>query len=121
MGEPYACFVQSSAQLPFMVMPDAVKALIDLAGAQPEALTRQVYNVTSFSLTAQHFLDYVIEAFPNASIRFESDVKREAIVNSWPADLDDDAACRDWGWSPDYEVDRAFQEYLIPTIRDRYG
>jgi threonine 3-dehydrogenase len=121
MGEPYACFVQPSAQLPFMVMPDAVKALIDLAGAQPEALTRQVYNVTSFSLTAQHFLDYVIEAFPNASIRFESDVKREAIVNSWPADLDDDAACRDWGWSPDYEVDRAFQEYLIPTIRDRYG
>jgi len=117
---PYACFVQPSAQLPFMAMPDAVKALIDLEAASPDALTRQVYNVTSFSLTAQEFLDYVIEAFPEASVSFESDPKREAIVDSWPADLNDDAACQDWGWNPDYEVNRAFQEYLIPTIQDRY-
>ena len=119
-GEPYSCFVQPTAQLPFMAMPDAVKALIDLEAAPQDALTRQVYNVTSFSLTAQHFLDYVLEAFPDASIRFESDPKREAIVNSWPADLDDDAACQDWEWHPDYDIDRAFQDYLIPTIRDRY-
>jgi threonine 3-dehydrogenase len=119
-GEPYACFVQPTAQLPFMVMPDAVKALIDLEAATPEALTRQVYNVTSFSLTAKQFFDYVVEAFPGASVKFESDHKREAIVDSWPADLDDDAARQDWGWRPDYEVERAFHEYLIPTIRERY-
>lgn len=81
---------------------------------------RQVYNVTSFSLTAQQFLDHVVEAFPQASVTFESDHKREAIVDSWPADLDDAGARTDWGWSPDYHVDRAFQEYLIPTIRERY-
>lgn len=119
-GEPYTCFVQPSAQLPFMAMPDAIKALIDLETAPAEALTRQVYNVTSFSLTAQQFLDYVLDAFPEASVRFESDTKREGIVDSWPADLNDDAARQDWGWSPDYDVDRAFHEYLIPTIRERY-
>jgi threonine 3-dehydrogenase len=120
-GEPYACFVQPTAQLPFMAMPDAVKSLIDLEAVPLESLTRQVYNVTSFSLTAQEFLDYVIEAFPRASVQYESDHKREAIVNSWPADLDDEAARRDWGWQPDYDVERAFQEYLIPTIRERYN
>lgn len=119
-GEPYTCFVQPSAQLPFMAMPDAIKALIDLETAPAEALTRQVYNVTSFSLTAQQFLDYVLDAFPEASVRFESDTKREGIVDSWPADLNDDAARQDWGWSPDYDVDRAFHEYLIPTIHERY-
>ena len=118
--EPYACFVQPTAQLPFMAMPDAVKALVDLEAASSDALARQVYNVTSFSLTAQEFLDYVNEAFPGASIIFESDPKREAIVDSWPADLNDEAACQDWGWAPDYGVDRAFREYLIPTIRNRY-
>ncbi|TFH37757.1 MAG: NAD-dependent epimerase/dehydratase family protein [Anaerolineales bacterium] len=120
-GEPYACFVQPAAQLPFMAMPDAVKALVDLEAVPAERLTRQVYNVTSFSLTARQFLDYVLEAFPGASIRFESDPKREAIVNSWPADLNDDAARQDWGWRPDFDVDRAFKEYLIPTIGGRYS
>jgi nucleoside-diphosphate-sugar epimerase len=119
-GAPYACFVQPTAQLPFMAMPDAVKALVDLEAAPSESLTRQVYNVTSFSLTAQQFLGEVLVAFPDAQVTFESDRKREAIVDSWPADLNDDAACEDWGWKPDYDVERAFQEYLIPTIRERY-
>jgi threonine 3-dehydrogenase len=119
-GEAYACFVQPTAQLPFMVMPDAVQALIDLEAASLETLTRQVYNVTSFSLTAQQFMDHVVEAFSQASVTFESDHKREAIVDSWPADLNDDAARTDWDWNPEYEVERAFQEYLIPTIRERY-
>jgi nucleoside-diphosphate-sugar epimerase len=119
-GEAYACFVQPTAQLPFMAMPDAVKALIDLEAASLESLTRQVYNVTSFSLTAQQFQNHVLDAFPEASVTFESDNKREAIVDSWPADLDDDAARADWGWSPEYGVERAFHEYLIPTIRERY-
>lgn len=119
-GEPYICFVKPTAQLPFMAMPDAVKALIELEAAPLEVLTRQVYNVTSFSLTAQQFLDYVKEAFPKAEVTFSSDYKREAIVDSWPADLDDDAAREDWGWSPDFNVERAFEEYLIPTIQERY-
>lgn len=119
-GEAYACFVQPTAQLPFMAMPDAVKALIDLEAALLESLTRQVYNVTSFSLTAQQFLEQVVKAFPDAAVSFESDRKREAIVDSWPADLNDDAARADWGWSPEYDVERAFMEYLIPTIRERY-
>jgi nucleoside-diphosphate-sugar epimerase len=119
-GDPYACFVQPTAQLPFMAMPDAVKALIDLEAAQLEKLTRQVYNVTSFSLTAQQFLEHVIGAFPDAKVTFESDPKREAIVDSWPANLNDDTAREDWGWSPEYDVERAFQEYLIPTISERY-
>jgi nucleoside-diphosphate-sugar epimerase len=119
-GEPYACFVQPTAQLPFMAMPDAVKALVDLEAAPSKALTRQVYNVTSFSLTAQQFLDKVLKAFPKARVSFESDRKREAIVDSWPADLNDDAACEDWAWKPDYDVGRAFEEYLIPTIHKRY-
>ena len=48
------------------------------------------------------------------------DVKRQGIVDSWPADVDDAAARRDWGFAPRYDLERAFPEYLIPTIRDRY-
>jgi len=119
-GEPYACFVREDARIPFMAMPDAVTALLDLAKAPREALTRLVYNVTSFSLSASEIRDLVLKAFPEAHITFEPDLKRQGIVDSWPADLDDHDARRDWGWQPAYDVQRSFNEYLIPNILKRY-
>ncbi|MCS6807169.1 MAG: NAD-dependent epimerase/dehydratase family protein [Acidobacteriota bacterium] len=119
-GEPYECFVDEGAQLPFMVMPDAIKALTMLADAPAERLTQRVYNVTSFSFTAGEFRDRVLRAFPNARITFKVDVPRARIVDSWPANVDDMPARDDWGWKPDYDLDRAFDEYLVPTISRYY-
>lgn len=119
-GEPYNCFVREDARIPFMTMPDAVNALLTLAAAPREKLTRLIYNVTSFSLSAGEIRERVIRAFPHAEIRFEPDAKRQLIIDSWPADLDDSAARRDWGWRPQHDVDTAFETYLIPNIRERY-
>lgn len=119
-GEEYACFVRPDAVLPFMVMPDAVKSLIQLEAADRNRLTQTVYNVTSFNPSAQEIYDITIEAFPNARITFAPDAQRQGIVDSWPADIDDSAARRDWDWQPDYDIERAFKEYLIPSIRERY-
>lgn len=119
-GTPYACFVREDTIIPFMVMPDAIKALKLLASVDAGKLRRRIYNVTSFSLTAAEIRDRVVQAFPRADIAFEPDLKRQAIVDTWPLDLDDGPARRDWGWSPDYDVDRAFREYLVPEIRKRY-
>ena len=119
-GKPYACFVREDSVLPFMAMPDAVTALLHLAAAPAERLSRSVYNVTSFSLSAADFHDQVARAFPDAQITFEPDLRRQGIVDSWPADLDDEAARRDWGWDPAFGLERAFDEYLVPNIRERY-
>ncbi len=120
-GEPYACFVREDTRIPFMAMPDAVKALLDLAKAPVQQLSRRVYNVTSFSITAAEFREQVLKYFPQANITFKPDLKRQGIVDSWPADLNDNDACRDWGWSPDYDLERSFEEYLVPNIRKRYS
>jgi threonine 3-dehydrogenase len=120
-GEPYACFVREDTRIPFMAMPDAVTALLQLAHAPQEVLTRSVYNVRAFSLTAGQIRDRVLQAFPTAQISFDqTDKKRQAIVDSWPADIDDSAARQDWGWRPEYNADKAFNEYLIPQIAQRY-
>jgi len=119
-GEPYACFVRPDVRIPFMAMPDAVKALLDLAAAPSEALNQRVYNVTSFSLSADEFKDWVLKFFPDAQISFSPDTKRQAIVDSWAAEMDDSAAAQDWNWKPNYDVRRAFEEYLVPNIRKRY-
>ncbi|MBI1293324.1 NAD-dependent epimerase/dehydratase family protein [bacterium] len=119
-GQPYACFVREDARIPFMTMPDAVDALLALSAAPREKLTRLIYNVTSFSLSAGEIRNRVLTDFPNAHVTFEPDLKRQAIIDSWPADLDDSVARRDWGWHPRYGVDAAFDDYLIPNIRERY-
>ncbi len=119
-AEPYACFVREDTCIPFMAMPDAVSALLKIADAPADDLTRRVYNVTSFSLTANEFRDVVSKYFKDAQITFEPDEKRQAIVDSWPAGLNDNDARRDWGWMPEFDLDRSFQEYLVPNIIERY-
>jgi nucleoside-diphosphate-sugar epimerase len=119
-GEPYTCFVRPDTRIPFMTMPDAVTALLTVAEVPRECLTRTAYNVRAFSPRAEDIHDVVVAAFPQASIVWETDLKRQAIVDSWPEDVDDSAARRDWGFAPMYDFQSAFDQYLIPGIRERY-
>jgi nucleoside-diphosphate-sugar epimerase len=120
-GEPYGCFVRPDTRIPFMAMPDGVDALLTLAAAPRERLQRTAYNVGAFSPTAEQIRDVVMQAFPAAQISWSPDRKRQVIVDSWPADVDDAAARRDWNFAPRYDFERAFSEYLIPTIERRYA
>jgi threonine 3-dehydrogenase len=119
-GVPYTCFVRPDSIIPFMAMPDAIKALLLLAAVPQEKLTRTVYNVTCFSLTAAEIAARVKTAFPVADITYEPSGGRQRIVDSWPARLDDSTARQDWGWSPDFDVNSTFDGYLFPTIRQQY-
>ncbi len=119
-GKPYSCFVREDVRIPFMAMPDAITALLALQSAPLARLSQTVYNITSFSPSAGEIRSIVRAAFPGSDVTFLPDDKRQAIVDSWPEDVDDSAARRDWGFAPAYDQTRAFEEYLIPTIRRRY-
>mgnify|MGYP002623518886 CR=1 FL=1 len=73
------------------------------------------------AVSAQQIAERVRAAFPAAQTTFEPTTGRQGIVDSWPAALDDSMARTDWGWSPQYDADRAFNEYLFPTIRQQYA
>jgi threonine 3-dehydrogenase len=119
-GEAYACFVRPDTRIPFMAMPDGVDALLDLAAAPRASLTRTTYNLGAFNPSADEVRALVTEAFPGARIDYAVDARRQGIVDSWPEDVDDSAARRDWGFNPAYDLQRAFHEYLIPQIKKRY-
>lgn len=120
-GEAYACFVRPDTRIPFMAMPDGVEALLKLAAAPRAALTRTAYNLAAFNPSADEVRQEVMRAFPSADITWQNDVKRQGIVDSWPEDVDDSAARRDWGFAPEYDFVHAFRDYLIPTIGQRYA
>ena len=119
--KPYACFVRPDTRIPFMAMPDAIEALLKLSHIGREHLTRRVYNIGAFSPSAEDVTKFVLSAFPNAAITTVVDEKRQGIVDSWPEEVDDGAARRDWGHAPQYDFEHAFRDYLIPTIRKRYA
>jgi nucleoside-diphosphate-sugar epimerase len=120
-GKPYACFVRPDTQIPFMAMPDSVEALLRLAAAPGGSLTQNVYNIAAFNPSAAELRERVLREFPRADLTTTVDEKRQAIVDSWPQDVDDGAARRDWGLAPRFNIDEAFRSYLVPAIRKRYG
>jgi len=119
--EPYACFVNKGTKLPFMTMPDAITALLKLAEADPEVLTRRVYNIRGFSCSAAEIREEVLRHFPDAQLTFDSIPEKQRIVDSWPEDVDDSRARRDWGLTYRHGFTEAFADYLTPALRKRYA
>lgn len=120
-GQDYDCFVREDTTIPFMMMPDAIQALIQIAEAPRTRLTRRTYNVASFSLSALEFANILQEIFPQMTITFQPHHGRQSIVDTWPHGLDDSRAQADWDWKPHYDVNRAFHEYLLPNIMAHYN
>ncbi|GJQ36726.1 MAG: NAD-dependent epimerase/dehydratase family protein [Anaerolineales bacterium] len=120
-GRDYACFVRPDTKISFMAMPDAIKSLMMIMDAPREKLTTNVYNVAAFAITAEDFRQRALKAFTNTKVTYEPNPRRQGIVDSWPEDVNDSRARKDWNWKPDYDVDRFFEEYFLPEIRKRYG
>ena len=121
-GEPYACFVRPDTRIPFMAMPDGVDALLTLAAAPRDALSRTAYNVGAFNPSAEEVRDVVLAAFPDATDHLGKR-RSSARASSTPGRPMSTTAPHgdDWGFAPRYDFHRAFSEYLIPTIRERYA
>jgi len=100
---------------------DAIRALVTLAEADAAKLTRRAYNIKGFSASAGEILEQVRRHFPEAEVRFEPVPVKQRIVDSWPGDVDDSRARRDWGLSHDHGLAEAFDDYLVPALRKRYA
>lgn len=119
-GEPCAFFVRGDARLPFCAMPDAVRGLVQLADSERADLRRTSYNLGGPSFSADEIIARVRRDFPDVRVELALDEERDRIVASWPGDVDDRAARRDFGWAPAHGRESLFSRYLIPGIRARY-
>lgn len=116
-GKLYTAFVRADTKLPFITMPDATRALIQLWQADQSMLLNQVYNINGWNCTAAEFAAKVREHYVNAQIAFQADPIRQRIVDSWPASLDDGVAREEWGWQAEHDMDTAFDAYFLPTLQ----
>jgi threonine 3-dehydrogenase len=113
-------FLAAGTRLPFMYMPDAVRALLEIAAADPARLTRRAYNVAGLSPTAEEIAESIdrnlgrLRRGARFRAAFLPGDPRQAIADSWPRALDDGCARRDWGWKAEFST----LERMTPALLD---
>jgi len=117
----YTCFVKPHSCIPFMVMPDAIDAIVSIMSADKQSLSRDVYHIQAFAPTVEDIYKKIISYFPSFKLDYEINTQRQTLIDSWPSNLNQKAAKNDWNWSPKYNFDSAFDNYLIPKITDYYS
>jgi nucleoside-diphosphate-sugar epimerase len=109
----YTCFLKGDTYLDMIYMPDAIKAAIDLMEADPDRLRhRNAFNVSAMSFCPEDQAAYIRTYIPEFEIYYDVDPVRQAIANSWPNNMEDYAARVEWGWEPEYDLDRMTRDML---------
>lgn len=115
----YTCFLQASTRLEMMYMPDAIRAMIELMLADPLRLRhRNAYNIVAMSFTPAELGEAIRRHIPAFSIDYRIDPVRQAIADSWPRSIDDEAARQDWDWSARFDL-AAMTVDMLAQLREK--
>ena len=108
----FSCFLKADTKLPMIYMEDAVRATMELMECPAEQIKiRTSYNLAGLSFTPEEIAAEIKKHLPNFTIKYDPDF-RQAIADSWPASINDNAARTDWGWKPRYDLSEMTKEML---------
>ena len=71
-----------------------------------------MYNVAGIHPSATELAEAISKRLPDAHFTYNPDPIRTAIVESWPHDIDDSAARKDWDWQPNWSLERMTEQIL---------
>lgn len=109
----YECFLSENTRLPMMYMPDAIRATIEIMEAPAEKIRiRGGYNLSGMSFSPKEIAAAVAAHCPGFEISYKPDF-RQQIADTWPAVIDDSEARKDWGWLPQYDLNRMVNDMFI--------
>jgi nucleoside-diphosphate-sugar epimerase len=109
----YTCFLKEDTYLPMMYMPDAIRATIELMEAPANSINiRTSYNVAGMSFSPKEIAAAIQKHIPDFTIDYKPDY-RQTIASSWPESIDDSVARNDWGWKPEFDLEKMTADMLI--------
>lgn len=118
-GEEFVCPVKAGTFMDMMYMPDALNAAINIMEANPDKLIhRNSFNIASMSFDPEMIYAAVKKHYPDFKMRYEIDPLKQAIADSWPNSLDDTCAREEWGWKPEYDLEK-MSEDMIKVLRSK--
>jgi nucleoside-diphosphate-sugar epimerase len=111
-NKKYNCFLKEDTYLPMMYMPDAIRATMELMNAPAKDISvRTSYNVAGMSFSPKEIANSIQQHIPDFTINYKPD-SRQAIADSWPQSIDDSVANQDWGWKPEFDLDKMSNDML---------
>lgn len=112
-GEEFVCPIAAGTYMDMMYMPDALRAAVDIMQARPRYLKhRNAFNIASMSFDPEMIAASIRKYIPSFKMRYEVDPVRQAIADSWPDNMDDSCARKEWGWAPTYDLDAMTQDMI---------
>ena len=111
-GKDYNCFLNKDKRLPMIYMEDAISAIILIMSVERYKLSiSSSYNILGFTATPEEFYLVIKSNGYNIGITYKADY-RQKIANTWPEDLDDSQARKDWGWNPKFGLEKTIKSAL---------
>ncbi len=112
----YTCFLGPDTRLPMMYMDDAIRATLELMDAPSDTIReRGSYNLAGVSFTPTEIAAAIARRVPGFKVMYAPDF-RQAIADSWPRSIDDQAARRDWGWKAQFDLE-AIVDNMLDNLR----
>ncbi|MFH0914125.1 MAG: NAD-dependent epimerase/dehydratase family protein [Chloroflexota bacterium] len=112
LGFPYSAYIAPETSIPVLYVKDAVRALVGLKEASESQLKLRAYNIHGFPARATELAKAVVKRIPQAKIDFKPDQRIIDFLRDWPERLDDGRARKEWGWSPQYDLNATVEEFL---------
>ena len=111
-GENYSCFLNEGTALPMMYMDDAIRGTLELMDAPAEQIkVRTSYDFSGISFAPEEILASIQKTIPEFNMSYAPD-HRQQIAESWPQSIDDSKAHEDWGWKPEFDLDRMSEDII---------
>ena len=102
----YECFLSENTKLPMMFMDDAISGTLKLMEADVKRLSVwSSYNLSAMDFTPKMLAEVIKRHIPDFEINYQPDF-RQQIANSWPSSIDDSYARKDWGWLPQFDLEK---------------
>ncbi|MDR2950783.1 MAG: NAD-dependent epimerase/dehydratase family protein [Prevotella sp.] len=117
--EKFICPLKPGTFMDMMYMPDALNAAVNIMEADPAKLIhRNSFNIASMSFDPEMIYNAIKKHYPDFIMEYDIDPLKQSIADSWPNSLDDTCARQEWGWCPEYDLEKMTTD-MIKVLKER--
>lgn len=109
----YTSYIAEGTYMDMMYMPDALTAIITLMEADASKLKhRNSFNVSAMSFDPAKIAAEIQKHIPEFVLNYKVDPVRQSIADSWPNRIDSTCAKEEWGFNPEYNLEKMTKDIL---------
>jgi threonine 3-dehydrogenase len=119
-GESFRFPVAENVGISTLFLDDVIDSIVQFTAAEATILSRHVYNLHGYYLSAGAVAAAAAQRFPGFDYSFAPRDAVERLIAGSPDNIDDTTARRDWGWQPQFDFDKSANR-ICELLRSNAG